>query len=469
MRKDSKFWHSKVRGWAAGLLVATSSCAFNCAQAAESYFINDSQPTPAVEPSVVPAAEEAAAPAEEEAAPSHFTLAGTQMGKRLQDNRGIRIYGNVVQSVTLNPNSPKDRYNGPVTWTDRSNEYQLNQAWLGAEKATDGSNGTWDIGGRIDTFYGSNARFCLAQGFENSANEGKAFYGIAVPNFYAEAAKGDVKVKVGRFISPVGYFTIDMTQNFFNTIPYTYQYGEPFSHTGALATWTANEHWTIASGVDRGWDNWSGTGFGSQHLGWIGNVTYTGDNDGSLTYFGHWSQEPNENTNATNNQFSGRYMQSLVYLKKISDKVNYVLQTDYGTQVAAKQNGQNAEWYGLNQYLFYKANDCVTWGANFEWFRDDDGYRVGTILPPVPGSEFRGLGNGPGLTARNGYVGNFYQITVGPKWQPRENLFVRPNLRFDWFDGTVDTTKGNATGARPYDDGNKNHQAILGTDVYFTF
>jgi hypothetical protein len=466
MRKDRKFWLTKVRGWAAGLLVATAPFVGSLASAEDRYYqINYQDPVAAEAPAECEACE---AEAEEEEAPSHFTLAGTRLGQRLQECRGIRLYGNAAASFTLNPNSPVDRYNGPVTWTDRSNDVQLNQIWFGAEKATDGSEG-WDFGGRMDMMYGTNARFCIAQGFENQINEGKTFYGVAVPNMYAEAAKGDVKVKVGRFASPVGYFGIDTTGNFFNTLPITYQYGEPFTHTGALATWTANDHWSISTGFTRGWDNWSGTGFGSQHLGWIGMVGYTGDNDGTLTWFGHWSQEPNENNNGLNDQFSGRYVQSLVYNKKLSEKVTYVAQSDFGTQVAAKQNGDNAEWYGLNQYLFYTQNECWTWGANFEWFRDDDGFRVGTLLPPAPGSEFRGLGAGPGLTPRNGYFGNFYQITVGPRWQPRENLFVRPNLRFDWFDGDVDTTKGNAAGLRPFDDGNKDFQTIFGTDVYFTF
>jgi Putative beta-barrel porin-2, OmpL-like. bbp2 len=469
MRKHNKLWLKQLRGWAAGLLAATSPFALGSLQAAESYYLADAQPAPAA---AAPAPETAEAPApaacdacaeeEEEGAPDYFTLAGTRLGTRLQECRGVRIYGNMAASLTFNPNSPVDRFNGPVTWTDRSNEAQLNQLWFGAEKATDGSDGCWDIGGKIDTMYGTNARFCTAAGFENSINSGQSFYGIAVPNMYAEVAKNDLKVKVGRFASPVGYFGIDTTGNFFNALPITYQYGEPFTHTGALATWTANDHLTVASGVTRGWDNWDGTGFGAQHLGWIGMATITGNNDGAFTYFGHWSKEPNELTDANNNVFSSRYVQSLVYTKKLTDKLNYVFQSDYGTQLAAKANGQNAEWYGVNQYLFWQQNDCWTWGANFEWFRDDDGFRVGTLLPALPGSDFRGLPAG-----RNGYIGDFYQITVGPKWQPRENLFVRPNLRWDWFEGTLDGAKN--TAGQPFDDGNKDNQFIFATDVYFTF
>ena len=42
----------------------------------------------------------------------------------------IQAGGWLAQSFTWNPDSPDDRYNGPVTWTDRSNEYQLNELYF---------------------------------------------------------------------------------------------------------------------------------------------------------------------------------------------------------------------------------------------------------------------------------------------------------------------------------------------------
>ena len=42
--------------------------------------------------------------------------------------REINVAGWLAQSYTWNTTNPADRFNGPVTWTDRSNDYQLNQA-----------------------------------------------------------------------------------------------------------------------------------------------------------------------------------------------------------------------------------------------------------------------------------------------------------------------------------------------------
>jgi len=386
-------------------------------------------------------------------------LEGTRIGDRL-NCRGIRIYGNMAQSFTFNFDSPADRWNGPVTWTDRSNDYQMNQLWVGAEKATDASEKNWDLGGKVDVMWGTNHRFNTAWGLEDNWNNGNAFYGLAMPNLYAEVAHCDWKVKIGHFASPVGYFGIDTTQNIFNTLPYTYQYGEPFTHTGILATKTINEKLSLGGGITRGWDNFAGdpTNSGaSPNLGVIGTATYTAENGGSIAYVNMWSNEVNQ-LGAGN--FSSRYLQTLTLSRPITDNLTYVLQTDFGTQDAALASGRSAQWYGLNQYLLYKQSDCVTWAANFEWFRDEDAFRVGGFLPTLGGgSTVRGL-----PLARYGYQGNFFQVTMGPKWSPYKNLFVRPNVRFDWFDGTSP-----AANLRPYDDGNKNQQVIFGTDVVWTF
>src|SRR5262249_50876159 len=37
-------------------------------------------------------------------------------------DRGWKVSGNTVQSFVFNPLEPVDRFNGPTTWTDRSND-----------------------------------------------------------------------------------------------------------------------------------------------------------------------------------------------------------------------------------------------------------------------------------------------------------------------------------------------------------
>ena len=376
---------------------------------------------------------------------------------RLKDN-GWNIGGSIVQSYTVNTDAPKDKFNGPVTWTDRSNEYQLNQAWLWAEKALD-TEKEFDIGGRVDIMYGTNFRFNVSTGLEDNLNGSHSFYGLAIPQAYVTTKWKDVTLKSGHWISPVGYFGVDMSQNFFNTLPLTYQYGEPFTHTGTIASWAASDSLTLGAGFVRGWDNFDTT---NPNIGLIFTATKTIDDKSSLAYVGLAGQEQVQNLS-----FKQRYLQTLVYSRALSDQLTYVAQSDFGFQnEALAADNRDAYWYGLNQYLLYKVNDCWSWGANAEWFRDQNGYRVGGFLPntyAVPGSQVRGLSTG-----RYGYQGNFYQVTMGPRWTPTKNIMLRPNLRFDWFDGGFDKNT-NPGKLKPFDDGLKNAQTILATDLVITF
>ena len=379
----------------------------------------------------------------------------------LSDNQ-FKLGGNTVQSFTLNFSSPIDRFNGPATWTDRSNDYQLNQQWLFLERSTKTEEGKdWDIGGRFDFMYGTNARWATETGLEDDLNRDHSFYAIAFPQFYGELAYKSVKVKVGHFISPVGYFTVDTTQNFFNTLPYTYQYGEPFTHTGMLATWTIDEQLSVGSGFTRGWDGFNRTNpLTSPNLGYLGTInwTFNKENKSSLAFVTCWSNE----AGGQGGTFTSRYHQTLVATLNLTEKLTYVGQSDFSVQdAAASRTIGSARWYGFNQYLFQKLNDQWSLGINFEWFRDESGFRVGGLLPTNgPDSKLRGL-----PLNRNSYAGNFYQVTTGPKWQATKNMSIRPNVRVDWFDGDV----RNSGGLKPFDDGTKNSQVILGMDLLLTY
>jgi hypothetical protein len=381
-------------------------------------------------------------------------------GSNWLDDNGLKIGGWTAISFTANFDSPRDRFNGPVTWMDRSNELMVNEQWFFLEKATktDECN-DWDFGGRVDWIYGTNARFDQAAGLEDQWITDHSFYQMALPQFYAEIAYKKLSIKVGHFFTTLGYFVVPTTGNFFNTLPYTFQYGEPFTHTGIMGTYKATDALTMHACVIRGWDSFRDVGQGSPDAGFLGGVTYTWEDKSSLAFSLVASRELA--AGAGGDGFAPRYAQSLVYSRPIGEKLTYVAQTDYGNQDQALVGGQSAQWYGLNQYVFYAQSDKLTWGANFEWFRDEDGARVGGFLPnlsTVP-TATRGLD-----VARSGFAGNFAQLTLGPKCTVNKNMYVRPNLRFDWYDGSA-----NGAGLLPYGDGLKDTQTILSTDLVITY
>ncbi len=125
--------------------------------------------------------------------------------------RNINIAGYVAQSFTGNPQNPSDRFNGPLTWTDRANEYQLNQFLTYTERPTNTNGYGWDFGGRADVMVGTDYRFNTESGLETRGQftapkvSTQRFYGVAFTQFYFEVARNNLKIKFGHFYSPVGY------------------------------------------------------------------------------------------------------------------------------------------------------------------------------------------------------------------------------------------------------------------------
>jgi hypothetical protein len=383
--------------------------------------------------------------------------------------RGINVAGWLaLNPFTWNTSNPADRFNGPVTFTDRSNDFQFNQAYIYVEKATDTGGCGWDWGYRADLMAGTDYRFTTAAGLETHGYyqfpkvSTQRFYGYAFPQFYVEGAYNDLKVKAGHFYAPVGYEVVTAPGNFFPNLPYTFQYGEPFTFTGVLATWQATEDVSIIGGITHGWDNFDNSG--NPHAGYI--VGYTENFQDGASFAGTWNIGPEPNTFNALNQgatFSNRFLQTLVYsrpLVNINERLTYVAQSDFGYQNDVFGAGTtDAYWYGLNQYLFYTVSDCMSYGVRAEWFRDQDGARVGGFLGTTPDGSTRGLS-----TTRFGYAGSFYEVTFGANYKYSANTEIRPYVRFDWFSGSSP-----APTLRPFDGGNGNSQTLLGFDVIMLF
>jgi hypothetical protein len=366
-----------------------------------------------------------------------------------QKECGWNVYGFAAAGVTANEYDTPSRFNGPVTFNDRR-EGMLNQFYAITEKTVDTGGCGWDWGGRVDLLYGSDYIFTQAVGLETT-DDGAAkwnsspYYGLAMPQAYAEVGYNDWTVKLGHFYTVIGYEVVPANGNFFYSHAYTMQYGEPFTHTGALATYKYNDRTNVFMGLVNGWDNFdriNDTG------AFLGGFTWNNGDRLSLALTGIVS--PNEPTATGTGLDTNRDMYSFVMSYQLSDSWQYVFQQDTGYQKDGSiftDGATSAEWYGVNQYLFYTLNDCWKFGGRFEWFRDDDGVRVAAVRPGNP--------------TPNGFAGNFYEVTMGANWTPHANWVVRPEVRFDWYDGET------LTGLQPYNDGDDDSQITAAFDVIF--
>ena len=384
--------------------------------------------------------------------------------------RGIATYGWIDAGIGANNwGSP---FNGPITFNDRNWQGQMNQLYLVNEKVLDTEDGGLDWGGRIDMLYGTDYIYNAARGWDATLNNqpnqfgvngapnwsSSKDYGLNIPQMYAEVGYGNHAVKFGHFYTIIGYEVVPAIGNFFYTHAYTMQYGEPFTHTGILDVWKANDQLTVYAGITNGWDNFSdpinsvpivNTGY----PGWNSNAAFLGgmafkssDEKQALTSCISSGNEPYVVGGVAGPNYAGnRSILSTVYTNELSDKVTYVFQNDNGWQFNAVginsvqgQQANLAQWYGINQYLFYNISDTLIAGMRFEWFRDNNGYRVvAPIRNAISGGPYQG-----------GFQGNFWQATWGLNWKPNRNWIIRPELRYDWY--SPDDMEAARAGALPY-------------------
>ncbi len=369
------------------------------------------------------------------------------------------VYGWVDGGVTANGEFNDSRYNGVTTFNDR-HEGMLNQFYVVTERTIDSTCG-FEWGGRLDLLYGTDYIFTQAVGLETNPDgtnawNGSPFYGLAMPQAYVELGYSNLSGKLGHFYTPIGYESVMAPNNFFYSHAYTMQYGEPFTHTGALATYKVNDNTSFVGGIVNGWNGFDRV---SDPLAYIGGAAWTNGDALSVAFNVITGEEPTLLASPSAGGYTPRHMYSLVVNYQINDCWNYVFQHDLGHQDDAATLAPNlpgvganphAEWYGVNQYLFRKINDCWTAGFRFEWFRDDDGVRV-TGLRPDAGH--------PLFAVPGQFAGNFYEMTAGVNWKPNQNIIVRPEVRYDWYDGL------NLNGIEPFSDGNRSDQFLAGVDV----
>jgi hypothetical protein len=320
----------------------------------------------------------------------------------------IDMRGWLDQSFTWNPNNPADRFNGPVGYNDRSNEYELNQLYLITERVTKTDEcHPIDVGGRLDLLYGTDWRYARATGLDTEW--GNRFYGLALPNMYADVAINNLVLRGGHFLAPCGYESVMAPENFFLSHSYSFLYGQPTTLSGAMGIYKLNDQWSFNAGIDTGWNDW------------------VAPNDKISYLFGcNWTSKDQKRTLAFE-MFIGdqidvpstRTHYCLVFTQKLGEKWQYALENNVGyetnSHLLPNGNRTHGDWVGVSNYLFRTLNDQWSLGFRCEWFGDDDGTVVGRVGPP----------------AVTPVPGDYLDLAVGLNYKPNKNVVWRTEWRYD--------------------------------------
>lgn len=354
--------------------------------------------------------------------------------------------------IMFNFNDNRTSRNDPVAFSNPAAEFQGNQAWMFFEREADNNGCGWAWGARIDAIYGTDGPDTQAfgdSGWDFGWNSGGE-YGSAIPQIYAEVLYNDLSLKVGHFYTIMGYEVVQAPNNFFYSHAYTMNYGEPFTHTGALAEYTTQNGTTLWGGYTFGWDS----GFDNRF--------------DAHTFLGGFSKQLNEDVTVTYTVNAGRYgngtgasgnlgdifLHSFVLDVRLTDRLNYVLLHDLAHNeipgsspvgFGGAMNDNASEWYGITQYLFYTVNECWKVGMRFEWFDDADGLRIATV--------------NDGLNDLH-----YFGATLGLNWTPTANLIFRPEVRFDWATSHSDNDFNDV-----FLNNTKSHIGLAGFDMIWVF
>ena len=340
---------------------------------------------------------------------------------------GIEIGGWVTFGSYYNPRHTINNSNTPVSMTDRSGQLDLYQIDLFIEKRLKKSS-NWQIGGRFDAMFGSDARYTQARGNWDSHLLNKSNYNnIALPQAYTEiyAPIGEgLSTKIGHFYTNMDYEAVQSGLNFYSSHSYSFR-ASPLTTTGVLFNYEIGEEWGMHLGAVTGPDNFN------QDLGaWFDLSGIHWKNAKSGTELSISTKGGNYYSYESSNLF---YYTAIA--KQRLGKWNLVLEQVLANQNNANNLGPNARWYSLVPYLSYQTTEQLMLGLRGEWFRDANGYKYD-----------------------NG-AANYYAMTAGINWTPKKWLMIRPEVRYDWSQAQIN----------PFDGGQQTNQILLGFDTVIQF
>lgn len=371
-----------------------------------------------------------AAPAPAPAPAWDYTLQGLLDKSGKMKEAGFTFGGWVEASWNYNTQNPAGGANIGRVFDVKAQDPTLNQIVLFLDKTVDLKK-PFDVGGRMEWMWGADARFIHSNGlFDHGTGDGPEnqfdLTQLYVDLGFGGLAKG-LTVRVGKFVTPHGWETINPNNNPFYSHSFLFGYAIPFTHTGVMATLNLTDEFYVYAGMTRGWEQ--SLEDNNDCLDFLGGFKWTTSKFWLATNLSIGPQQ-------SNNQ-DYRYLVDVCFSLPIGDRLTLGLNGDIAYEEHAANNGDEAWWYGLAAYLNYKLHEKVHVNARAEYFNDDSGARGfdTSVYEMTLGVDIRPLATGD---------------TVGP-------VRIRPEVRVDYANKSI------------FDGGTDHTQWTFGVDVLLTF
>jgi len=367
----------------------------------------------------------------------------------------------------------------PQSFLNREDGFNINQIGLMLEKKPKGNvvgrvgpfpgpmPDEVDFGFNVTAVYGSDAKFFRTSGWddewrdnenpdtENFITLAQVFADIYIP------VLGGSNLMVGLFHTPlendIGFDLPPPNPAVFFTRPYSFMHG-PAKHAGVLyslklPTEDGAPLWGAELGVVRGWNNWDDE---NDDVDMIFNLRWR---SADMKTWVDWENiygngaddiDPVKETGSPIPALSAlagdddlkRYLTYLTVSQVLDDSNRVAVEFTFGSQEMALLAdpppggvGKDAEWKGVNLNWYHRLQADLSLNLRGEWF-DTDG--VNALLP---------------------FDGAMKAITANLTWNANHALRVRPEIRYDTWDGDGD----------PFAGGSRDSQFFAALNVVYSF
>ena len=375
----------------------------------------------------------------------------------------IKLGFQAEAGIVGNTQSPNSGRNFGALFDDSANRPVLNQLLATVSRDIDTKSSVVDVGFKLQVLYGSDARIIHTLGVfdqlihdRNQLDVVEASVSVHLPYLFA----GGLDVKAGIYPTPLGVEVIDPKANAFYTHSYITNYGLPFKHTGILATAHVSDTVDLYGGIDSGTDTFIAYGAGDNNQRPAG-IAGVGLNllEGKLTVLALTHIGPENPKPATPFANSAiRYYNDMAVVYKATEKLTLTAEFNY-----ARDEGFQAEAYGVTGYGSYALTDSVTLNGRAEVFRDNNNFFVSTpvgyrdYVASLKGN-FSRLITAPAPTTYGEFTaGLTYKIPGLP--ERISTALLRPEVRYDR--SLNDTT--------PFADGTKRARWTFSGDIVVGF
>lgn len=324
--------------------------------------------------------------------------------------QGLGMSGYVDASYVYNfehPDPGTGRINRGRVFDNDAGGFTPHVAELVLEKAiTD----EMPVGFRTDFFFGDDAEVIHSTGAGTVTDQ----FDLQQAYVTARAPLGNgIDFKVGKFVTLLGAEVIESPSNWNFSRSFLFGYAIPFTHTGALASYSFGDLGSATVGLVNGWDIVDDNNNAKSMLG---NITMTPLKGVSLSFSGITGAE------RTSDNRNDRTVLDIVASWNPIEPLTLMANYDYGHEssvthgVAGTAGFDTGNWQGLALYTKYDLTPKWSLAGRAEWFNDMDNTRVALTGPG-------------GSTLINGI--QYYGYTLTSAWKLHEHLIARLEYRHD--------------------------------------